>query len=90
MAQVATIAKQKYVAGQTSVAGFGGGAGAPGGGEEGGGAPDFNVVGASELNQVAAAVAGQREEPVRAYVVASDVSTAQELDRNILSEASIG
>lgn len=90
LAQVATIAKQKYVAGQTSVAGFGGGAGAPGGGEEGGGAPDFNVVGASQLNQVAAAVAGQREEPVRAYVVASDVSTAQELDRNILSEASIG
>lgn len=89
LVQVATIAKQKYVAGQTSVAGLGGG-GAPGGGEEGGGAPSFNVVGASELNQVAAAVAAQREEPVRAYVVASDVSTAQEMDRNILSEASIG
>lgn len=89
LVQVAAIAKQKYVAGQTSIAGLGGG-GAPGGAEGGGGAPSFNVVGASELNQVAAAVAGQREDPIRAYVVASDVSTAQELDRNILSEASIG
>jgi len=89
LVQVAAIAKQKYVAGQTSVAGLGGG-GAPGGTPGGGGAPSFNVVGASQLNQVAAAVAGQREDPIRAYVVASDVSTAQELDRNILSEASIG
>lgn len=52
--------------------------------------PDFNVVGASQLNQLATTIAGQEEQPVRAYVVASDVSTAQELDRNILSEASIG
>lgn len=52
--------------------------------------PDFNVVGASQLNQLASAIAEQEEQPVRAYVVASDVSTAQELDRNILSEASIG
>lgn len=52
--------------------------------------PDFNVVGASQLNQVAELVAGQQESPIRTYVVASDVSTAQELDRNILSEASIG
>ena len=89
LVQVAAIAKQKYVAGQTSVAGLGGG-GAPGGTPGGGGAPSFNVVGASQLNQVAAAVAGQREDPIRAYVVASDVSTAQELDRNILSQASIG
>lgn len=61
--------------------------------DDGGGEPqqpDFNVVGASQLNQLAATIAGQEEQPVRAYVVASDVSTAQELDRNILSEASIG
>ena len=87
--QVATIARQKYVSGQTSVAGLGGASSSgTGGGEPS--APDFNVVGASQLNQVAAAVAAQREQPIRTYVVASDVSTAQELDRNILSEASIG
>lgn len=89
LAQVATIAKQKYVSGQTSVAGLGGASSSgTGGGEPS--APDFNVVGASQLNQVAAAVAGQQERPIRTYVVASDVSTAQEMDRNILSEASIG
>ena len=86
--QVATIAKQKYVAGQTSISGLGGGTSTGGGGEIS--TPDFNVVGASQLNQVAAAVTGQQERPIRTYVVASDVSTAQELDRNILSEASIG
>jgi hypothetical protein len=86
--QVATIARQKYVAGQTSISGLGGGTSTEGGGEPS--TPDFNVVGASQLNQVAAAVAGQQERPIRTYVVASDVSTAQELDRNILSEASIG
>jgi hypothetical protein len=87
LATVASIAKQKFV-GQTTGAGVG--RTVPSGGQQGGGAPSFNVVGASELNQVAAAVAGQEKEPVRAYVVASDVSTAQEMDRNILSEASIG
>ncbi len=52
--------------------------------------PDFNVVGASQLNQLAETISGQEQQPIRTYVVASDVSTAQELDRNILSEASIG
>jgi hypothetical protein len=85
--QVATIAKQKYERGAIPSISSGSGGSAP---DAGGGAPSFNVVGASELNQVAAAVAGQEKEPVRAYVVASDVSTAQEMDRNILSEASIG
>jgi len=89
LAQVATIARQKYVSGQTSVSGLGGASSAGGGGGEPS-SPDFNVVGASQLNQVAEAVAAQREQPIRTYVVASDVSTAQELDRNILSEASIG
>lgn len=63
------------------------------GGDDGGQEPqqpDFNIVGASQLNQLATTIAEQEEQPVRAYVVASDVSTAQELDRNILSEASIG
>lgn len=85
--QVATIAKQKYQKGEIpSISSGSGGSVA----NTGGGAPSFNVVGASELNQVAAAVAGQQEKPIRTYVVASDVSTAQEMDRNILSEASIG
>ena len=51
--------------------------------------PAFNIVGASETNQLADAIGGQAQEPTRAYVVATDVSTAQELDRNIIEGASI-
>ena len=53
-------------------------------------APAFNIVGAGVTNQLADAIAGQSQEPTRAYVVSSDVSTAQELDRNIVEGASIG
>ena len=52
--------------------------------------PAFNVVGASGANQLATAIAGQQEQPVKAFVVSGDVSTAQELDRNIVQGATIG
>lgn len=53
-------------------------------------APSFNVVGASRENQLAAAVTGAlQDRPVKAYVVSSDVSSAQELERNIIEGASI-
>lgn len=52
--------------------------------------PAFNVVGASGTNQLADAIAGQQGQPMKAYVVSGDVSTAQELDRNIVKGASIG
>jgi len=49
--------------------------------------PDFNVVGASPINQLAQSLNNQ--EPQRAFVVSGDVTTAQELDRNIISESGI-
>ena len=49
--------------------------------------PAFNVVGASGTNQLASAIGGQSQQPTRTYVVAGDVSTAQELDRNIVTGA---
>ncbi len=51
--------------------------------------PSFNVVGASSTNQLAEAIGGQSKEPVKAYVVSNDVTTAQSLDRNIVNSASI-
>ena len=51
--------------------------------------PAFNVVGQSETNQLAGAIGGQSKTPQRAYVVSGDVSTSQELDRNIVKSASI-
>lgn len=52
--------------------------------------PAFNIVGAGVTNQLADVIAGQASQPTRAYVVSNDVSTAQELDRNIIQGASIG
>jgi hypothetical protein len=52
--------------------------------------PSFNVVGSSDTNQLADAIGMQEQQPVQAFVVSGEVSTAQELDRNIVSDASIG
>jgi hypothetical protein len=52
-------------------------------------APSFNVVGTSGVNQLAQTL-GQPQEPMRAYVVASDVTTQQALNRNIITSASLG
>ena len=52
--------------------------------------PAFNLVGASGTNQLAEAIGGQQQQPVKAFVVSNDVTTAQELDRNIVDGASIG
>jgi len=51
--------------------------------------PAFNVVGASGETQLADAIGSQTQRPARAYVVSNDVTTAQELDRNIIEGASI-
>lgn len=50
--------------------------------------PQFNIVGTSGINQLAQSVSQER--PVRAYVVGSDVTTQQELDRNRINTASFG
>ena len=53
-------------------------------------APTFNVVGPSGANQIAQSIAGQDQQPLKAYVVGGDVTTQQSLNRNIVSNASIG
>jgi len=52
--------------------------------------PSINVVGASKTNAIAETIAQQGQQPIKAYVVANDVTTQQGLDRNIVSSASIG
>ena len=52
-------------------------------------APDFNVVGASVQSQLAQAIGSSEREPLRAYVVSSDVTSAQEMDRKVIEGASI-
>jgi len=52
--------------------------------------PAFNIVGQSGTNQLASAIGGQSQQPIQAYVVANDVTSAQSMDRNIIDDASIG
>jgi hypothetical protein len=51
--------------------------------------PSFNVVGASAGNQIAEAIAGNEQKPIKAFVVSREVTSAQELDRNAVRDASI-
>jgi hypothetical protein len=52
-------------------------------------APSFNLVQGTGSNQVAQTVAQQNQQPVKAYVVGSDVTTQQQLDRNKINVGSI-
>ena len=66
---------------------------APGGSGGGGGgrapaAPSFNLVQGTASNQIADSLQSQNA-PVKAFVVSSDVTTSQELDRNIVRDNSL-
>jgi hypothetical protein len=52
-------------------------------------APSFNIVGATETSQLAEAIGEQTQEPVQAYVVANDVTTAQSLQNGIIKDATL-
>lgn len=51
--------------------------------------PSFNLVGNSQANQLAGAINTQ-DQPIRAYVVSRNMSSQQEMDRNIRATASVG
>ena len=67
----------------------GGGGGGGGGGDTGGGgapqAPQFNVVGNNGMNQLAQL----QQKPVQAFVVSSEMTSAQALERNRINNATI-
>jgi hypothetical protein len=52
-------------------------------------APQFNVVGNTGVNQLAATL-GREQPPIKTYVTAGDVSSGQSLNRNIITNASLG
>jgi hypothetical protein len=61
-----------------------------GGGSSGGGgisAPSFNIVGQNSNNQLAQSISGQQRQPIEAYVVSGNISSAQSLDRNRVNTA---
>jgi hypothetical protein len=86
-ANLAATAKALQAVGGGGAAAGGGGA-STGGGAPAAPAPQFNVVGNSGVNQIAQTLGAQQ--PIQAYVVANNVTTAQSLDRNIIQNASLG
>ena len=92
LANVAQIKKQKFEAASFSPAQIPSQSVSSGGAGAGGGAatsptqpPSFNVVGQSQANQVSMALANQP--PTQAFVVSGDVTTAQELQNNTITQA---
>lgn len=74
-----------------ALASVGGGGSVSGGSVGGGGspapptAPSFNLVQGTGRNQIAEGI--QNQSPLKAYVVAKDVTTGQSMDRNIIEDA---
>ena len=60
-------------------------------GSAGGGAsaPSFNLVQGSGTNQIAESINSSGNRPIQAYVVSGSVTSAQELDRNIVESSTI-
>jgi hypothetical protein len=65
------------------------GSGGVGGAAQAVQAPDFNIIGSTGVNQLATAIGDTTQEPIKAYVVSSEITSAQELDRNIIDSASL-
>ena len=83
VAQVATIAKQKFKGSSSGGSGdLNVGGSSPGGSAP---QPNFNVVGDTATNQLAQL----QMQPTQAYVVSGDITTAQSLDRNKIENATI-
>jgi hypothetical protein len=81
LANVAKIAQQKFES--PSTGGGGGSTGSAGGG--GVMSPNFNIVGNSGFNQLAQI----QQQPIQAYVVSGEVTSAQALDRNRIKNATL-
>ena len=78
-AQIATIARQQFQASGSVDTNI------PQGGTAPSTAPQFNIVGASGQNAILESL---QRNPVKAYVVGSDVTSQQELDRNRINQVS--
>lgn len=70
-----------------AAASSGGGGGAVGGGSAPQMTPQFNVVGNTGVNALANSI---NQQPIQAYVVAQNVTSAQSMNRNIVQSATLG
>ena len=89
LAQVATIARQKFQpeAASTPIRTASASGGSGGVGDR---SFNFNLVGASQQNQLAQAIQGTFDKPIKAYVVSKDITNQMALDANTKSTARFG
>ena len=85
---IAKIASVKFQ-GTKPTTGAPSGAGGIGGVASTSPTPQFNVVGDSPANQLAQTLGGNDNTPIKAFVVSSDITSAQGLDRNIVEAATL-
>jgi hypothetical protein len=86
-AQIAAIARSQFESPETGSTDYGGGSSAAPSAPS---APQFNVVGRSGINQLAESVNAVNNRPVRAYVVAGEVTSQQNLNRRRARTATFG
>ena len=86
LANVAKIASQKFEGGGSPAGGGGGNTTVPSGGASTI-TPNFNIVGNAQATNP---LAGLGNQPLQAYVVSGEVTTAQNLDRNRINYATFG
>ena len=86
---VASIARQKFQssAGATSTAGSLGSGGSDGGNDR---SFNFNLAGASRENQLAQTLQNRFDQPLQAYVVGRDITNQQQLQEDIVNNATFG
>lgn len=87
-----TVAQTAKALSALNASGGGGGASAPSSAGGGGGRTfDFNLVGSTGQDQLAQAVGGQLNQgPIQSYVVSSQITSQQQLDNIIESDATFG
>lgn len=83
--QIATISAQQFNGGKA-----GGGGSTPKAPAPPQVSPSFNIVGQGGTNQLLQGIAGQFSQPLRAYVVGSDVTSSQEMERKRIKTATFG
>ena len=83
LANIAKIAAVKVPGGK------GGGRGGVSGGASAPAAPSFNLIQGTGTNQISQSINNQNQNPTKAFVVSKDVTSSQELDRNIESNSAL-
>ena len=88
-AQIATIAKSKFQGGGAASAGSSPTAPSGSVSTPSSQPASFNVVGNTGVNQLAETLGNQGQQPIQAFVVGSEVTTQQSLDRNKVETATL-